>query len=160
MNFKSLLRAEAGLWVGLGLLGISVLATVSTASMKIAPTYSRVGPQVFPYTVALLLGALGLFFIWLAVRQSPDRLQPDTEKTDVKALFSISIGFVLFISTLEMAGFIIAACLLFVAVARGFGSLRLMRDALIGLALSTAAFLIFTRLLDLQLPVGFFGKVF
>jgi putative tricarboxylic transport membrane protein len=128
--------------------------------MKIAPTYSRVGPHVFPYTIALVLGALGLFFIWMAIKQSPDRLQPDTQKTDVKALASISFGFFLFISTLEMLGFILAAGLLFVEVARGFGSVRLLRDALIGLSLSTIAFLVFTRLLDLQLPVGFFGRVF
>jgi putative tricarboxylic transport membrane protein len=160
MNLKPLLRAEAGLWVGLGLLGISLIAVLSIASMKIAPTYSRVGPQVFPYTVALVLGALGLFFIWMAIKQSPDRLQPDTQKTDVKALASISLGFVLFISTLEMLGFILAAGLLFIEVTRGFGSVRFLRDALIGLSLSTIAFLVFTRLLDLQLPVGFFGKFF
>lgn len=160
MNSSSLFRAGAGLWVGLGLVGLSVLAAVSTAGMKIAPSYSRVGPQVFPYAAALIIGALGLFFIIEALRQSPDRLQPDTDRTDFGALLAIAAGFVVFIATLTTLGFIIAATLLFTAVSYGFGSRRIIHDGLIGLALAATAFFIFTMLLDLQLPGGLLGRIF
>lgn len=160
MNSNNLFRGGAGLWVGLGLLTLSGLAALSTTGMKIAPSYSRVGPQIFPYAAAIVLGALALFFIWQALTNHPDRLIADTEHTDKKALASVAIGFILFIVTLETLGFIVAATLLFTAVARGFGSARIIRDALIGLALAASAFLVFTRLLDLQLPAGLPGGLF
>lgn len=159
MNSSFLFKAGAGLWVGLGLVGLSVLTVISTAGMKIAPTYSKVGPQVFPYAAALVIGALGVFFVWKAVTGDPDRLVPDTEETDFRALATVGLGFVLFIVTLETLGFVLAATLLFTAVARGFGSPRLIRDGIIGLLLGAVAFAVFTRLLDLQLPAGLFAGV-
>jgi hypothetical protein len=39
-------------------------------------------------------------------------------------------------------------------VARGFGSTRILRDAVIGAVLVTLAYLTFTRLLSLSLPAG------
>ena len=46
---------------------------------------------------------------------------------------------------------------LFVLVARGFGSTRTVRDAIIGVILAIAVFLIFTLALGLSLPKGPFG---
>lgn len=159
MNSPFLFKAGAGLWVGLGLVGLSALTVLSTAGMKIAPTYSKVGPQVFPYAAAIVIGALGLLFVWQALTGHADRLLPDTEETDFRALAAVGIGFVLFILTLEALGFVFAATLLFTAVARGFGSRRILRDAMIGLAVGGTAFFVFTRLLDLQLPAGIFAGV-
>lgn len=159
MNSSFLFKAGAGLWVGLGLVGLSLLTVVSTAGMKIAPTYSKVGPQVFPYAAALVIGALGLFFIWQAVTAHPDRLVADTDEADFGALAMVGLGFVLFIATLNLLGFVLAATLLFTAVARGFGSRRLLRDGAIGFLLAAVAFGVFTRLLDLQLPAGLFAGI-
>jgi putative tricarboxylic transport membrane protein len=52
------------------------------------------------------------------------------------------------------AGFIVAGIALFVLVARGFGSTRLVRDVVIAAVLVTAAYLVFTQLLALSLPAG------
>ena len=49
---------------------------------------------------------------------------------------------------------LIASAILFVLIARGYGSRRLLRDTLIALVLSTAVFLLFTKALGLNLPAG------
>ena len=53
-----------------------------------------------------------------------------------------------------VAGFTIASTLLFVAVARGFGSRRVAHDAIVGLVLTAAVFLFFTRVLGLAMPAS------
>lgn len=47
--------------------------------------------------------------------------------------------------------------MLFLAVAMGFGSRHYVRDVIVALLLSTAAYFTFTKLLNLQLPSGIFG---
>jgi putative tricarboxylic transport membrane protein len=54
----------------------------------------------------------------------------------------------------ETAGFVLASTVLFVCAARAFGSRRLARDAVLGLALATVVFVGFTRGLSLALPRG------
>jgi putative tricarboxylic transport membrane protein len=58
---------------------------------------------------------------------------------------------------LRPAGFVISSAVLFVLVARAFGSRRVVRDVLVGLALATAVFLAFSRGLGVTLPGGPFG---
>jgi putative tricarboxylic transport membrane protein len=55
---------------------------------------------------------------------------------------------------LEYAGWILAAAALFVIVARAFRSSRPLYDIVIGLALSTLAFVVFSYGLGLNLPAG------
>ena len=69
----------------------------------------------------------------------------------------ISIGIVLHMVLIGWAGFIIASTLMFVLIARGFGSKRAVRDLAVGLALVIAAYFLFTRALGLRLPPGPFG---
>jgi putative tricarboxylic transport membrane protein len=57
------------------------------------------------------------------------------------------------------AGFTIASTLLFVAVARGFGSTRVAHDAIVGFVLTAAVFVFFTRVLGLSLPPSPLGIV-
>jgi putative tricarboxylic transport membrane protein len=71
-----------------------------------------------------------------------------------RALGLVSLGAVADVVLLEPAGFIVASSVLFVCTARGFGSRRWARDAILGLAFSTGAYLLFTRALSLSLPAG------
>jgi putative tricarboxylic transport membrane protein len=49
---------------------------------------------------------------------------------------------------------VIAGAVLFVFVARGFGSRRFLRDLAIGVALALAVYLFFSQLLNVNLPAG------
>ena len=60
---------------------------------------------------------------------------------------------------INTAGFVIAAAALFVGVARGFGSRRPLRDALLGLAVALAIFVFFVHLLNVNLPAGWLKPV-
>ena len=55
---------------------------------------------------------------------------------------------------MDAAGFVIAAGALFFCVAKGFGSVRPVRDLVTGLLLGLAVFLFFVRFLNVNLPAG------
>jgi putative tricarboxylic transport membrane protein len=63
-------------------------------------------------------------------------------------------GLVLDLLLAERAGFVIASAVLFWFVARAFDPRHPLRDAAFGVAVSTSAFLLFGRVLDLPLPAG------
>jgi putative tricarboxylic transport membrane protein len=69
----------------------------------------------------------------------------------------IVAGLALAVLLLERVGFPITATIAFALTARAFGSRRLWRDTLIGLALSVATFFVFARGLGVSLPGGPFG---
>jgi putative tricarboxylic transport membrane protein len=60
---------------------------------------------------------------------------------------------------IHSAGFVLAAAVLFACVARGFGSLRWLRDRAIGLLLGLGVFLFFVRFLNVNLPAGWLQPI-
>jgi hypothetical protein len=58
---------------------------------------------------------------------------------------------------LERGGFILASSLLFWITARAFDRTRPVRDALVAIGLSAGAYLLFARLLQIDLPAGVFA---
>jgi putative tricarboxylic transport membrane protein len=54
----------------------------------------------------------------------------------------------------ERAGFVIAAAVLFWCTARAFDARHPVRDAIAALGISLASYLLFARVLQLQLPAG------
>lgn len=147
----------AGIFAGLLLAAVGILIAWSTSQMRVPPMHARVGPQVFPYFAAAALLVVGACFVAQALRDSPNKLVADTDRTEWLSLGFIVAGFlfqILFITTL---GFILSSTVLFVAVALGFGSRHYVRDVVIALLLSAGAYFTFTKLLNLQLPAGIFG---
>jgi putative tricarboxylic transport membrane protein len=147
----------AGMVAGLMLVLLGVLIAWSTSHMRVPPMHAKVGPQVFPYFAALALVILGVIFAVQAFRNSPEKLVADTDSTEWFSLGIIIAGFVFQIVFITTLGFILSSTVLFVAVAIGFGSRRYLRDVTVALLLSAAAYFIFTKLLNLQLPAGIFG---
>jgi putative tricarboxylic transport membrane protein len=147
----------AGIVAGLLLATTGILVAWSTSQMRVPPMHAKVGPQVFPYFAAAALAFLGLCFIAQALRDNPDKLVADTEDTGWVPLIFVVLGFVIEIAFIKTLGFILASTLLFLCVAYGFGSRHYVRDAVVALLLSSAAYFTFTKLLNLQLPAGIFG---
>ena len=52
-------KSAAGLAIGLGLLLLGGIIFYDASQMQIPPTYARVGPQAFPYFIALGLAVVG-----------------------------------------------------------------------------------------------------
>ena len=80
--------------------------------------------------------------------------QEGHDSPDWVSFLVISAGIILHMVLIGWAGFIIASALLFVLIARGFGSQHPVRDLLLGAALAASAFAVFTLGLGLKLPAG------
>ena len=145
----------AGLLIGLGLIAVAAVVGYDAAMMKVPPTYAKVGPQVFPAVISLGLGLSGLTLAWQALRgrwtaEGEEGAQP----TDWLSVGVIALALILHLNLLKPLGFIPAGTMLFMAVAFAFGSRRYLRDLLIGLVLTAAAYIGFAHGLGLQLPPG------
>ena len=122
--------------------------------------YSQVGPRLFPYIIGTGLTLCGAVLGWHAISGGWRDVPLDEgghDAPDWMAWAIISVGIVLHMVLIGWAGFIIASTLMFVLIARGFGSKHAVRDLLVGLALAVAAYFLFTRALGLRLPPGPFG---
>jgi putative tricarboxylic transport membrane protein len=87
----------------------------------------------------------------------PPTTNPTT--THWRSLALIAAGAILNLLLAETAGFVIASAALFWFVARAFDPFHPIRDALFAAAISVGAFLLFGRVLDLQLPAGVLAGV-
>lgn len=157
--------ARAELSLSTGVLGLGVFALATALRLPSAGGYSGIGPNAIPIAVA---GGLVILGIWLLVeaivggwraRVSDDPHERGEHAFHAPAFAWISAGLFAQMALIHTAGFVLAAAVLFTFVARGFGSMRPVRDALIGLALGLAVFLFFVKFLNVGLPAGWLSPV-
>lgn len=146
--------------ISFGLIALGSFVVFETQSIAETQGYAQIGPRLFPYIIGVGLTLCGAVLGWHALTGGWRNVPLDQEGHDAPdwlAFFVISAGIILHMAVIGWAGFIIASTLLFVMIARGFGSRRPLRDAIIAALLATAVFFIFTRGLGLNLPKGPFG---
>jgi putative tricarboxylic transport membrane protein len=137
--------------------GILVLAAIifwRTSIIPVSPIYAKVGPTVVPIITALGLAVLGLLLLYSALTGG---WQPDDEKDvipDRAALFWVIAGLALNVLLITYAGFTIASIMLFICVARGFGSKAILRDAAIGAVFALIAYFGFAQTLGINIGAG------
>jgi putative tricarboxylic transport membrane protein len=151
-------RVHSGeLLISLGLLALGSFIVYETQGIAETQGYAQVGPRLFPYIVGAGLALCGAVLGWQSIfggwRNVPLD-QPGHDAPDWTAFGIVSAGIVLHMIVIGYAGFVLAGALLFALVARGFGSRRPERDAVIALVLATVVYLIFTRALGLKLPAA------
>jgi putative tricarboxylic transport membrane protein len=145
--------AGAGLAIGLGLIAIASVIGFDTMQMQVPPSYARVGPQIFPYIIAIGLAITGAHIAWKSYRGG-DEVIDEVEPTDWKSVGIIVAGLIAHMNLLKPLGFVPAGLILFMSVAFAFGSRRYGRDTIVGFLLVLFAYLGFTYGLGLQLPPG------
>jgi putative tricarboxylic transport membrane protein len=147
---RSLRIGEAVL--GGAVLALGLFVAVETSMLKVAPTHAAVGPRLFPFLVAAGLVVVGALVLHQALfgHIAHER----GFELDWVAVALVSAGLVAQLLLLETVGWVLATTLLFVAVARAFGSRRLAVDAAIGVVLASLAFAVFNYGLGLSLPTG------
>lgn len=153
-------RSKAGYAVGLGFLVLAGIIWFDTARMQVPPNYSAYGPQIFPYLSIAALVAAALYLLWQTWAGRPDAVKPESDESDWTGVVAISAGLLSQAVLIEPLGFVISAAILFFLVAWGFRSRKYLRDIVVAIILSVVTYLVFTRLLDLQLPAGIFKGVF
>ncbi len=152
--------ARAELALSLGVLALGIAAAVVAWRLPEAGGYARIGPNFVPKLVA---GGLILLGIWLLVERLtggwrapvPDDAAERGEHPFLPRAFAwVSAGLLAQMALINTAGFVLAAGVLFVCVARGFGSARWLRDLAAGVALGLGVFAFFVYFLNVNLPAG------
>jgi hypothetical protein len=106
-----------------------------------------------PYPMFVLAGLVvfGIAAV-VHVRRSVPSAEPRWPR--LRSIAMIGIGVLLNVVLAERAGFVIASAVLFWFVARAFDEGHPLRDACYAAGISVGAFLLFARVLQLQLPAG------
>jgi putative tricarboxylic transport membrane protein len=134
--------------MGLGIVACGLVIGWQASTIKVAPIYAKVGPAAFLWIAAGLLVACGAIVAFRARKSSVE------EEGEVGGPLAIMAGLGLSIFLLERIGFILSSALIFVLTARGLGSRKPLRDAIIGLILCIIAYLVFAKGLGLRLPTA------
>jgi putative tricarboxylic transport membrane protein len=146
---RNLRLGEAAL--GGGVLALGLFIAFET-TRGLGPTSAVVGPALFPYLIAAGLVIVGVSLLREAF--AGHIAHEGGFELDWIAVALVSAGLIIQMFLLETLGWIPASALLFMAVARAFGSRRLLIDAALGVALTAASFVIFNYGLGLNLPGG------
>lgn len=145
-------RAEIALSVGVLALGAGAAAVTSTLPSE--GGYAGIGPNFTPGLVAAALNVIGAWLLYEALTGGW-RSRGEQKEIFRRAPFLwVTAGLFAHMALIGWAGFVIAGAVLFVFVARGFGSKRFLRDLAIGVALALVIFLFFTQVLNVNLPAG------
>ncbi|CAG0976150.1 hypothetical protein BURK1_01493 [Burkholderiales bacterium] len=151
-------RDKGAIAVSLALVALALFVFGQLPSIPADGGYSVLGPRFAPMLVGVGLLAVGLMLLrqalaggWRAMPPPPD------EPLHRPAFLWIAGGMALHMAIIGTVGFTLASTLLFVLVARGFGSRRPAHDAIVGAVLAASVFLFFTRILRLALPASPLG---
>ncbi|MBA3252640.1 MAG: tripartite tricarboxylate transporter TctB family protein [Burkholderiaceae bacterium] len=162
---RSVAGSRSELALAAGVLALGSFALVTALRLPSAGGYSGIGPNAIPIAVAGGLAALGIWLLiealaggWRA-RTSDDPHERGEHAFHAPAFAWVTAGLFAQMALIHTAGFVLAAAVLFACVARGFGSGRPVRDAVIGLALGLAVFLFFVKFLNAGLPAGWLAPV-
>jgi putative tricarboxylic transport membrane protein len=152
-------RSPAEIALSLGVLALGVGVAAVTATLPSEGGYSGIGPNFIPAVVA---GGIIVLGVWLGVEAFTSGWRDVAEHDAVfeaSPFLWISAGLFAHMALIGWAGFVIAGSVLFVCVARGFGSRRLIRDLSIGIVLALGVYLFFVKLLNVNLPAGWLSPL-
>jgi len=145
----------AGLVVAVALIVLAIIVWWDASSLNLTWGYDP-GPRAAPVAVAIGLAILGVANGFLAFREGP----LERESVDARAILLILAGLGGMIALISVnGGFVPAMALLFATTAAAFGRKAFFIDLAIGACLALLAYLLFAKLLTLNLPVGPFERL-
>ncbi len=145
-------RAEVALSAGVLALGVGAAAV--TATLPSEGGYAGIGPNFMPGLVSAGLVVLGAWLLYEALSGGWRHVDRKDDFFKRSPFLWVSAGLFAHMALIGWAGFVIAGAVLFVFVARGFGSKRFLRDLAFGVALALVIYLFFTQVLNVNLPAG------
>ena len=143
------------------LTGPALLAFIQAEEARLRAITRKIGASrsgasavtgVYPAAVLTAFAVLMVSFIVSVRRRQPS--PAESKSSGWTAILLIVAGVVVELALMEYLGFVIASAVLFWLTARAFESRHPLRDAASAVAVSTGAYLLFARLLDLSLPTG------
>lgn len=139
---------------------------VGMLMMEVPDSVDFPGPRFFPAIITgviyvlVVVEVINIFRHWSngSLGTTADDAAPATFSW--RSLVWVIGGFLAFSLLLEFLGWILGAALLFWCVARGFGSKRPLFSLIVGLTVSSIAYIAFDMALGLSLPSGLLGGGF
>jgi putative tricarboxylic transport membrane protein len=156
---KNLASSRSELLLALGLLALGLTILFQTRDIAGAQAYEQLGPRLFPLLIGAGMAVCGAGLAWQGLSGGWRGMPPQEthRRPDWFAFGLIGAALALHMALIGLVGFVLATMLMFLLVARAFGSRRWPRDAAIGATVSILAFYLFTRALGLHLPASPLG---
>ena len=124
--------------------------------------YAQVGPGVVPRIVGIVMLVIGAFLAREALTggyRGVDEAAELKQPMDWKSFAWVTGGIFAYGILVQPIGFVIASIVLFVMVARSFGSRRWLLNTIVGFVLAAFIFTVFTYGLGLMLPPGILQRL-
>jgi putative tricarboxylic transport membrane protein len=159
---------------GLGVLALASVQAWQVLQIPAAPIYAAVGPSVVPWIVVAMTAALGLALTLSGLRGGWEHEDDSVGAFDARGAAWLGLGLLLNLVLIAGAdlqqrfgiplvipelGFIIASTLMFVCVARAFGSAQPIRDAAVGFVLAFTAYFGFDQILGFRIGAGYDAQI-
>lgn len=146
----------ADVGVGLGVLAMAGIIAYGVTAIPVSPLYARVGATVFPWIATAGLAALGAALVLVGLRGGWSRTLEDrpTDPFNPVAFGLMLGGLAVNAALIDTVGFVFASTAQFVLVCACFGSRAHLRNLGIGLAVTLGSFLLFDRLLGVNIGAG------
>lgn len=149
--------------VGLGTLAVAAWLAWGAASISADAGYAGVGPNFLPWVVSVLLGLCGVFMLREALTGGFRDLDEvdGAGQGDWRSFVWVAAGILLNASLITTIGFILSCALCYLLAVQGFrraqgsavgGARAWITDALVGLAIASPVFWMFTKGLAISLP--------
>lgn len=132
--------------------GVAVLA--GAFAIPEGGGYQAVGPRAFPLLAGGALTLVAAIGVVQAFRTPPPAADGAAARTEWRPVLAVVGTLAAYVAVLLPLGYWQATTVLFTVVARVLGSRRLVRDAAIGLVLALATYVLFDRVLGIELPPG------
>lgn len=140
--------------IGLGFVIAGAAMAWQTFLIDADAGYAGIGPRFFPLVIAAGLAVCGIALGVQAARGGYRNLEPPAAPADragARSLAWIVGGLAFQLLTIGQIGFVPTGTVLFVCVARAFGTQSWRRSGLIGALLALVVWAIFTQLLGVSL---------
>lgn len=143
--------------LGLALALYALVGLIVYGITLIPPTqaYATVGPKLAPIAAAIGLGVMATVLLIQALRGGWPH-EGDDVKPDWRALAWLGAALVLNVALIDTLGFKLASMMLFVMIARAFGSRRIARDLAVAAIMAAGAYFGFKHFLGIDLGAGLF----
>lgn len=145
------MNRSAGLLIGVCVLLAGAGVASGVPAIDGSGGYAGLSPRFLPTLVAVGLAACGLGLIISSRRTTP--AAAGSPFSGASAVVWLLGGLILHLVLIRWIGFVAASVLLMTCAARGHGSRRPLRDALVALALALPVWWLFSRGLGLGLPL-------
>lgn len=144
--------------IGIAVLALSGFFVAGLQGISGEEGYAGLSPRFMPTLVAIGLAVCGALLTWQGLRGGFRNMpEEDAELPsaphNLKGFLWVAAGLVLNMALIGTLGFVFASTLMMVCVARGYGSRRVARDALIGLCITVPMWALFEFLLGINLPL-------